>query len=152
MRWQAQVRAWLEKRRARDLGDDFVLFFERSFVAPSTLYPGDAWFGVHSNCVSLTIGNIWLAAIASPPRCAYLIVEPELKIKGMGHLPIASTGRYVPLDFMTAKPWDRTRAMNEDGRIWDSYARACELILSSPISRNVITQNLHRKARLNELL
>jgi hypothetical protein len=149
-KWETQVRAWLEKRRAHELADACVIFFERSFHAPLALYPKDAWFGVHANCISLTIGNIWLAAVASPPRCAYLIVEPQLDVPGTGHLPIKATARYVPLDFLTAKPWERVRWVNGEERIWESYGRACESILQSPISKNVITRNLHRKARLKE--
>lgn len=151
MRWQTQTRAWLEKRGAKNLGDDFISFFEKSFAAPMQLYPHDAWFGVHAQCASLTIGNMWLAALASPPKCAYLIVEHDLKIRGMGYLPIRSTLRYMPLGFVTAKPWELVRALNQEERVWASYARACELILQSPISRNVITRNLHRKARVSEL-
>ncbi len=151
LKWQAHTRAWIEKRGAKKLSDEFILFFEKSFAAPMKLYPNDAWFGVHANCASLTIGNMWLAAIASPPKCAYLIVERDLKMRGLGYLPIPSTLRYVPLGFVTAKPWELVRALNQDKRVWDSYARACELILQAPISRNVITRNLHRKARISEL-
>ena len=137
MRWQSQTRAWLEKRGAEHLGDDFVIFFERSFQTPLKLYPNDAWFGVHDSCVSLTIGNMWLAAIASPPKCAYLIVEHDLNLKRLGYLPLRSTLRYVPLGLQTAKPWELVRVMNRNERLWQEYARACELILQSPISRNV---------------
>lgn len=151
MTWQSKTRAWVEKRRAPELSDEFVVFFEHTFQTPLKLYPNDAWFGVHDTCMSLTIGNMWLAAIAAPPRCVYVIVAEDLHIKGMGYLPIRSTQKYVPLGFATAKPWDLVRAVNKDKRIWDSYARACELILKSPISRNVITRNLYRKARVSEL-
>ena len=151
MTWQAQTRGWMEKRRAPELGDAAVAFFETAFETPTKLYPHDAWFGVHASCISLTIGNMWLAAVASPPKCAYLIVEQDFRMAGMGYMPIPSTLRYVPLGFVTAKPWDLVRALNKDQRAWDSYARACELILQSPISRNVITRNLRRKARLSEL-
>lgn len=152
MNWQSQTRTWVEKRGAPEYGEAFITFFEKSFQAPLKLYPHDAWFGVHANCVSLTIGNMWLAAIASPPRSAYLIVNEDFRMAGMGYLPIRSTQRYVPLGFVTAKPWDLVQALNQNKRVWDSYARACELILQSPISRNVITRNLYRKARVSEML
>lgn len=145
------MRIWAEKRHAPEYADDFVLFFERAFVTPLKLYPNDAWFGVHSNVISLTVGNMWLAALASPPKCAYLIVEQDLRIKKLGYWEIRSTLRYVPLGLQTAKPWELIRIMNKNERLWESYARGCELILQSPISRNVITRNLRRKARLNEL-
>lgn len=152
MTWQTQTRGWVEKRRAAELGDEFIRFFEKTFRAPLKLYPNDAWFGVHDGCVSLTIGNMWLAAIAKPPGCVYLIAEQDLHLRGMGYLPIRSTLRYVPLGFVTVKPWDGVGILNKNRRAWDSYARACELILQSPISRNVITRNLHRKARVSEFL
>lgn len=151
MTWQSKTREWMTKRRAPELGDAFVLFFERTFQTPLKLYPHDAWFGVHDTAVSLTIGNMWLAAIAATPRCVYVIVEEDFRLPGMGYIPIRSTLRYAPLGLLTAKPWDLVRAVNKDKRIWDSYARACELILKSPISRNVITRNLYRKARVSEL-
>ena len=151
MKWHTQTRAWLEKRGANEFADECVLFFKQSFYAPLKLYPNDAWFGIHDTYASLTIGNMWLAAIGTRPRCAYLIVERDLQIKGMGHLPIPSTFKYVPLGFLTVKSWDKMNALNQNQRVWDSYARACELILHSPISRNVITRNLHRKVRLSEL-
>ncbi len=118
---------------------------------PQKLYPNDAWFGIHDSYASLTIGNMWLAAIGTRPRCAYLMVERDLKINGMGYLPIRATFKYVPLGFLTVKRWDKLHAVNQNKRAWDSYARGCELILQSPISRNVITRNLHRKVRLSEL-
>lgn len=149
--WQAQTRAWLAKRGANEFADECVLFFEQAFRAPLRVYPQDAWFGVHDSYASLTIGNMWLAAIGTRPRCAYLIVEHDLQMKGIGYLPIPSTFKYVPLGFLTVKAWDKMHALNQNKRVWDSYARACELILQSPISRNVITRNLHRKVRLSEL-
>jgi hypothetical protein len=152
MKWQAHLRAWAEKRHGTEFADDIVLFFEKSFQTPQKLYPKDAWFGIHGGYVSLTIGNMWLAAVASTPRCAYLLVEESFRIKGMGYIPVRSTARYAPLDLLTAKPWDLIAALNKNKSAWDSYKHACELILKSPISRNVITRNLHRKARLSELL
>ncbi|HZQ08708.1 MAG TPA: hypothetical protein VFD70_19150 [Anaerolineae bacterium] len=149
--WQAHVAEWVAKRGAGNLSEEFVAFFEKSFQMPLKLYPRDAWFGIHDNCISLTIGNMWLAAIASPPKCVYLIAERELNIKGFGSLPIRSTLKYVPLVFITAKPWDGIRKINRNKRAWELYARGCELILQSPISRNVITRNLHRKARLADM-
>jgi hypothetical protein len=95
---------------------------------------------------------MWLAAIAKPPGCAYLMVEPDFRVKGMGYLPIRSTLRYMPLGFVTAKPWELVEELNSNVRAWESYARACKLILQSPISRNVITRNLYRKARVSELI
>lgn len=151
MTWQAKTREWLAKRRASELGDEFVLFFERSFQTPLKLYPNDAWFGVHDTVISLTIGNMWLAAVTSSPRCIYVIVEQDFRLPRMGYIPIRSTLRYEPLGLITAKPWDRVSSVYEDTRIWDSYALACELILRSPVSRNVITRNLYRKARVSEL-
>lgn len=151
MTWQAATRAWLEKRRAGALGDASIRFFQETFRTPSKLYPNDAWFGVHDSYISLTIGNMWLAAIATHPKCVYLMVEHDLNIRGTGYLPIRSTLRYVPLGFVTASPWDLVAALNKNRHAWDSYDRACELILQAPISRNVITRNLHRKARLIDL-
>lgn len=151
MTWQAQTRAWVEKRGAGDLGDEFITFFEKTFQTPLKLYPNDAWFGLHDGCISLTIGNMWLAAIAKPPRCVYLIAEQDLRLRGMGYMPIPSTLRYMPLGFVTVKPWDTVSVLNKNKRAWESYAKACELILQSPISRNVITRNLHRKVRIGEL-
>jgi hypothetical protein len=142
----------VEKRHAALLTDEFIWFFEKAFETPRKLYPQDAWYGVHASCASLTIGNMWLAAIAAPPRCACLMVEHEFRVKGLGYMPIASTMRYVPLGFVTAKPWELIGILNGDEQVWVSYTRACELILHSPISRNVITRNLHRKARVSELV
>ena len=149
--WQVQVAAWAEKRGAGKLSQEFVTFFEKSFQPPLKLYPREAWFGIHSNCISLTIGNMWLSAVVVRPRMVWMMTEPNLSVKGFGSHPIPSTLRYAPLDAVTAEPWDRVRALNRQEQIWDSYARACELILQSPISRNVITRNLHRKSRLADM-
>ncbi len=150
-KWQIETRAWLAKRGANEFANELVLFFEKAFRAPSKLYPNDAWFGIHDSYASLTIGNMWLAAVGTKPRCVYLIVERDLKMRGMGYLPIRATFKYVPLGFLTVKVWDELAALNQNKRVWDTYARGCELILQSPISRNVITRNLHRKVRLSEL-
>lgn len=151
MTWQSKTREWLTKRRAPELSDEFVLFFRRTFQTPLKLYPNDAWYGVHDTVMSLTIGNMWLAAVTSSPRCIYVIVEQDFRVKGMGYIPIRSTLRYAPLGLITAKPWEMVRTVSDNERIWDSYTRACELILKSPVSRNVITRNLYRKARVSEL-
>lgn len=151
MRWQALLRGWAEKRHANEYADDIVLFFEKAFQTPQKLYPQDAWFGIHDSYASLTIGNMWLAAVGSRPPCAYLLVEDGFTVKGMGNIPIRSTARYAPLDLVTAKPWDRIPVLNKKKSAWDSYEQACALILKSPISRNVITRNLQNKARLGEL-
>ena len=150
MKWQAQTRAWLEKRRIENV-EVCLAFFDRAFAAPLKLYPRDAWFGIHDTYASLTLGNMWLACIGTLPQCAYVMVEPTFEMRGMGSIPIRSTQRYAPLVLLTAKPLTLLSRLNENQRVWDSYARACELILQSPISRNVITRNLHRKARLSEL-
>jgi hypothetical protein len=151
MTWQTKTRAWLEKRGAGEWLDDCLLFFERAFEAPARLYPHDAWYGIHDSYASLTIGNMWLATLGTSPRCAYLIVEPTFEMLGTGFIEIRSTLRYAPLIFVTVKPWDRIHTLNQNEGAWESYARACELIIQSPVSRNVITRNLHRKARLSEL-
>lgn len=150
MTWQAQTRVWLEKRGVEN-SDDVILFFEKAFAAPKKLYPNDAWFGIHDTYASLTIGNMWLAALGTRPRCAYVIAERDLKLRGMGYLPIRATFKNVPLGFVTLKDLGKLSALNQNEIVWDLYARGCELILQSPISRNVITRNLHRKVRLSEL-
>lgn len=149
--WQPHVAAWAEKRGAGELAHEFIAFFENSFRTPLKMYPRDAWFGIHSNCISLTIGNMWLTAVVARPKIVWMMTEPNLRMKGFGSHPIPSTLRYAPLDAVTAEPWDRVRALNRQARVWESYSRACELILQSPISRNVITRNLHRKARLADM-
>lgn len=121
MTWQTQTRAWLEKRRIENFSDEIILFFENAFQTPLKLYPRDAWFGIHGEYASLTIGNMWLAAIGTQPRCAYLIVERDLKMRGMGYLPIPSTFKYVPLGFLTVKEWGKLGALNQNKRVWDSY-------------------------------
>lgn len=149
--WQSAVADWVNKRGAGEVSADVVAFFDRAFETPRRLYPQDAWFGIHAGCISLTIGNMWLAAVTGSSKRVMLITEPDVRIRGMELSLIPSTLRYTPLGFTTVKPLERVVAMNKNQRAWDSYARACELILESPISRNVITRNLHRKVKVGEL-
>ncbi len=150
--WQKHVIDWANKHKASSMADDFVEFFNRAFQVPYALYPKDAWFGAHSTHLSLTIGNIWLAAIGASSKRVDLLVDDDPSINGVKFIPAPSTQRYTPLGWLIVEPSDQIGLILQSKAGWKSYERACEKILDAPISRLIIQRNLHRKKTLAEWL
>ncbi len=150
--WAEWIVFW--RRRIRDnpeLANELVRFYQLAFEwLPEPAY-SKAWFGAHSNCISLTLGNMWLACIGSwrGGEIELLVDDPALwREPGV---PLPSMERYVPLG-LAVWPWQRVGYVNLKQSLWRSYARAAEKIWAAPISRNEISIVIQNKRRLPDLL
>lgn len=148
--WITEVQQWASKKKVPSLADAFVEFFRLAFQ-PIT-YPQQAFFGVHADRVSLCVGNIWLAALRSPPEGLYMLVDAVVERDWCSSEPVKSTMRYVPLYWLGAKPLAQVEHVVRSTAVWASYAKACLKVLESPISRNNIPKNQINKVPLSVLL
>jgi 5-methylcytosine-specific restriction endonuclease McrA len=148
--WVESTRVWAHAQKRPELAEDFVQFFRSAFKPIPD--PAQASFGVHSDRISLCIGNIWLAAIHPPRNCVFLLVDRILPACKFHQEPAKSTQRYTPLYWLEAKPLEIITQVFATEGVFNSYAEACRKILDSPISRNIIPKNQVKKVRLRELL
>ncbi len=145
--WQQAVREWFYPIRP-ELADDFVRFFESAF-RPIT-YRERARFGVHSSCISLCVGNIWLAAFSKHFNQIWLLVDESLQDPRFDFELAKSTERYIPLHWLKAPPETVTGILSSQD-IWASYDNACIKVLESPVSRIYIRKNQINKVSLSDL-
>ncbi len=144
--WVERVRQWKILKVSPELAQEVVRFFQLAFEHLPERTFQNAWFGLHSHCISLNVGNIWLASFYYKRRI-YLLVDDRW------HEDAKSTTRYIPLGWVIYPcSWDDLREINQASDIWESYARAAEKIWASPISKLVISKNLRNKQRLSVLL
>jgi len=142
--WHQAVREWVYRVRP-ELADEFVQFFGLAFK-PIT-YREQARFGVHSSCISLCVGNIWLASFS---KRIWLLVDEPLRDPRFDFELAKSTERYIPLYWLKAAPEAVTEILQSQN-IWTSYANACLKVLEAPISRTNILKNQINKVRLSDL-
>lgn len=143
--WQQAVREWVSQARP-ELADEFVQFFELAFK-PIT-YREQARFGVHSDYISLCVGNIWLAALS---KQIWLLVDKSLRDSRFDFIPAKSTERYTPLHWLIADP-ETVADIIQSHNVWTSYSNACNKVLDSPISRTNIPRNQINKVRLSDIV
>lgn len=146
--WQQAIREWIYKEKP-ELADEFVRFFGLAFKPIS--YPEQAYFGVHSTCVSLCVGNIWLAAFDKRSWSFWLLVDEQWSDSRFEFELAKSTKRYIPLYWLKVAPERLTEVLQSPG-IWNSYASACLKVLESPVSRINIPKNRINKVRLSDLM
>ncbi len=142
--WQQAIKEWV-RRVKPGLTDEFVQFFALAFK-PIT-YRDQARFGVHSSCISLCIGNIWLAALY---KQIWLLVDESLQDSRFRFVLARSTERYIPLYWLIAE-YEAITDILYSQEIWMSYTNACFKVLDSPISRINIQKNQINKVKLSEL-
>ena len=134
--WPGDVRDWLSTRwkRLDCPQEDVISFFERAFE--NTRCPDHAWFGLHSDTVSLVAGGLFLAAIMKPGKYTgfWLAVDQDP--------PFISGVRYHPMEATKQSEfqllWARSESMAviadvlANDAIWASYASASEKIPHIP--------------------
>ncbi len=138
--WQDDIAQWIVRHRKipRDLSNDFIRFFELAFE--NTSHPDMSWFGVHKQVVSLVIGGIFLAAvnIADPQQGIWLLLDQDFTshIEFECH-PVKSTRKSgSPLTWGYVKDLKDVSVLLQRPEVWQSYSRASNKILKSPISRS----------------
>jgi hypothetical protein len=143
--WVREVEQWKRIRSNPELAQEFIRFFQLAFewLPNRTLH--QAWFGVHSDRISLTVGNIWLASIWASRQTVWLLVDNSWDDLAK------STQKYTPLGWKV-HPWEQITELNQSSEIWESYAAAAEKIWASPISLLVISKNLMNKRKACDLL
>ncbi len=147
--WIEEIRQWPHIRSDPELAAGFVKLFQIAFDAVP--YPQQAYFGVLSSRISLTVGNIWLAAVTITDKEIYVLVDEALQIQGLSFSPVKSTLRYTPLFWMVAQPWEAITTIIETSPIWkNSFTRACVKVTDSPVSRIIIPKNQIHKKRLSD--
>jgi len=146
--WQQVVREWVAKTRP-ELADKFVQFFDHAFKHITS--PQQAYFGVHSNWISLCVGNIWLAAFSKTfSKSVWLLVDNSLPDSRFDFELAKSTKRYIPLYWLKVVPEKITEILQSQD-IWNSYANACLKVFESPISQLNIPKNRINKVRVSDL-
>ena len=145
--WGKKIKQWHYIKSNPKLAQEFVRFFELTFKWLPDKTLRKAWFGVHSDRISLTVGNIWLASVwaVKPKQSIWLLVDNAWDDFA------SSTQKYTPLGWKISS-WEQVTELNQSLAIWKSYAAAAEKIWNSPISRNVIPKNLVNKRKVCDLL
>lgn len=143
--WVKQIKEWKMLKSSPKLAEEVVRFFQLAFARLPERTLKQAWFGVHSKYISLTVGNIWLASLSYKNKKIWLLVDDKW------HETAPSTERYIPLGWWTC-PLENLADLNQDPNIWESYAQAAEKIWESPISKLRIPKNLRNKQKVSILL
>ena len=153
--WQSDIERWVAKRRKlpNTLSNDLVSFFELAFE--HTQHPDKAWFGVHQQTVSLVTGGIFLAAInLSNPDYGILVLldQNPVVIPNVTYKPVKSTLKHDPLTWAHLENITQVNVLLKNSEFWQSYSKASDKILNSPISRSRSAdfQQRRHKRRLEE--
>ncbi len=152
--WARKVEEWGYIKFNAELAREFVRFFENAFQwLPEKTFK-EAWFGIHSNRISLTVGNIWLASVwvgkpkrpaRTPERTVWLLVDD------LWDDLADSTQKYTPLGWKI-RSWEQITELNRSVDVWKSYANAAEKIWASPIAGLVIPKNLANKQKVCDFI
>jgi len=144
-RWADAIRRWKHVEPDPKVAQALVTFFRLAFEwLPEQSYQA-AWFGVHADHISLTVGNIQLASASAATRQVQLLVDQRW------HKPAKSTRKYIPLGWRV-RSWTRLADWTTSPQVWTSYAAAAEKVWATPHARAVIRRNLARKRPLRAVL
>ena len=142
-KWLSEITRWCSQKKIPNV-ETVIQFLVKAFqYLPYGVFE-HAWFGIHSNYVSLIVGNIWLASIWAARESAWLLVD-----KDWDRISKA-TVRYAPLGWKVV-PWRSLPEIIGQKEIWESYSAAAEKALDAPIGRLVIPKNLRNKQRLRDV-
>jgi hypothetical protein len=151
--WIRDIEQWSHIKFNAELSREFIRFFQLAFEWLPNKTWQEAWFGVHSDRISLTVGNIWLASVWAgkpkepvwaPKRAAWLLVDDSWDDLAK------STQKYTPLGWKV-RSWEQITDLNYSNEIWKSYASAAKKVWASPIAHLVIRKNLANKQRVCNL-
>jgi 5-methylcytosine-specific restriction endonuclease McrA len=147
--WMEEIRAWPRFRATPALAESCIDLFRIIFEA--TAFPDQAWFGVHKDTISLTVGKLWLASVTRKYVLA-ILVDEDLQIEEVGFQPVRATLKYTPLFWMVRTPWEAIPAVIETSPIWrESYTRASQKVMDSPISKINDPINRQNKKKLSDI-
>ena len=141
-KWAADLARWKRLRGNPRLARHFIRFFRLALERLPEHAWQAAWFGIHSDRITLTVGNILLAGVSAPDQTVWLLVDQAWDADA------GATRRYTPLGWRV-RSWAQAAALNRSRRAWNAYATAVEKMWDSPASRVEIERNLihKRKAR-----
>jgi hypothetical protein len=155
--WQEEVREWIKHNgdNSEELAEDAVTFFKLAFY--HTQCPYKAWFGVHTQMVSLVVGGIFLAALmcSGKAKGIWLLLDKERSIvDGIDYRPVKSTKKSnEPLIWAHSSSFAPLRDLCDEPKIWNSFLQASSKVLSSSTSsadRDTF-QKIRKKRRLSEI-
>ena len=147
--WRADVRSCKLIKNDPARGNLVVTFFEKSMGLMTEAMRESTWFGLHDTRISITVGNIWLAALSYKDKGLQLLVS--LDYEGPWASEAAkSTLKHTPLKWVKA-PLDKCENFIGSDDLWNHYLIALEQIWDSPISRNNIKRNHKRKRLVSSL-
>lgn len=144
-KWADEIRQWRHFDQQSALAERFVRLFQRAIEQLPDQTRQAAWFGVHADRISLTVGNIALASVSANDQSIQLLVEADWdQAAGL-------TQNYTPLGWKVFA-WKRAAALNRAKHVWLSYEAAAVKVWDAPIARTVIKRNLIHKRRVRSLL
>ncbi len=153
--WREQLSAWVRRPSdsALPLPDRAIRFFEQAFSRSH--HPERSWFGVHDSRASLVMGGLYLAALhrTGEDRGIWLLTHERIaKLpSSFSQRPVKSTLRHTPLMWAHASSFEHLGKLLEHSMLWDSYAKASELVIRSPIAKDRDAVQIQRgKHRLSE--
>jgi len=136
--WRDRVQAWAKKRKyGQHDADALVAYFERAFS--NTRCFERAWFGTHPSTISLVVGGIFLASLyhrSGEDHGLWLLLDVDaVPLEGIDYKPVKATQESVhPLRWAHSKSIAPLGAIIESDALWESFSRASEKILASPIA------------------
>jgi hypothetical protein len=149
--WEQGVENWMPNKVEPALVNEFLAFFHNAFEYMPVDVTRNAWFGIHKNRISITIGGLWMAAITTKRYRATLVVDKETRLGGAEFASVKATEKYTCLYWLDV-PWDRLSQLNGSVKSWESYARACVSIFDSPISRQMNQDHKAIKINVHDLM
>jgi hypothetical protein len=143
-RWAQAIAQWAPLADRPRAARQIVRFFQHAFEwLPEETLPV-AWFGVHPTHISLTVGTLVLASVATDQTAMLLTDRAWDKVS-------KQTAHYVPLGWKVVK-WRELAKLNRATGSWPRYQAAAAKVWSTPAARTVIKRNLAHKRRLSSLL
>ena len=127
--------------------EDAIAFFRLAFT--HTRHADKAWFGVHQRCVSLVVGNIFLASIvsSSKDKGVWLLVDTDaIAVDEWQYRPTKSTQKSkYPLFWLHTDSIKNLTYIVNNQEIWTYFSQASDKILASAIAKDRDETQIKRK-------
>ena len=119
--WSAAVQGWSHVAGRPKLADQFVAFFQTAFAQ----LPRWSWeyicFGTNSRRISLSVGNLTLAAVTANGELRVVVMQPDYYLGK--YLPTRRTLLAPQRGYSVCK-WDQASELTTTAPIWRSYRQA----------------------------
>ncbi|MFN8596609.1 MAG: hypothetical protein U0559_10565 [Anaerolineae bacterium] len=142
--WADDIRSWRPCAKDPKLAAKFVRFMQRAIEQLPDRAKQAAWFGVHTDRITLTVGNLVLASITARERSVALLVDRDWD--QVARL----TEAHTPLGWHVIG-WSQLARLNDAKQVWLKYQSAADKIWDAPAARLVIKRNLRHKRRVSTL-